>query len=75
MMVYLFLVSGYFRLIASDSMVEFELDSKDVQIYFLWKKEDEDGWKQSLEVNPLRSTRFFHAISSPCPFVEFLILT
>lgn len=39
-------------------MVEFELDSKDVKIYFLWKKEDEDGWKQSLEVNPLRSTRF-----------------
>lgn len=58
MMVYLFLVSGYFRLIASDPMVEFELDSKDVKIYFLWKKEDEDGWKQSLEVNPLRSTRF-----------------
>lgn len=73
-MVYLFLVSGYFRLIASDPMVEFELDSKDVQIYFLWKKEDEDGWKESLEVNPLCSTRFFHAISSPCPFV-FLILT
>lgn len=58
MMVYLFLVSGYFRLIASDPMVEFELEFEECEDIFFVKKGGR-GWMEAI----VRSLSFaLHAI-------------